>query len=161
MSVEEFANNLYSTPISTAFREITWVVPFVQSVHILAITVVIGASIVMDLRLAGILATDESPRTVIKRHLPWLWTALVVLLCSGTVLIVAEPYRVMTNLVFWVKMGLVLLGLVLTLLFRYPALHPEYRIEHARLAGLLKPTAWLSLVIWIVVVFCGRWIAYL
>jgi len=161
MSVEEFATNLYATPVSTAIRETTWIIPTVQSLHIIAITVVIGAAIVMDLRLAGVLATDETPRAVVKRHLPWMWTALVALLATGTVLVVAEPYRVMTNQVFWIKMGLVLFGFILTLLFRYPILHPEYRIEHARLAALVKPTAWTSLAIWVVVVFCGRWIAYL
>lgn len=161
MSVEEFANNLYATEISTAFREITWVVPAVQSIHILSIAVVIGSAIVMDLRLAGVLATDETPRAVVKRHLPWMWGALVLLLASGSLLMVAEPYRVLTNQVFWIKMGLVLLGFILTLLFRYPVLHPEFRIEHSRLAALVKPTAWASLAIWVVVVFCGRWIAYL
>ena len=161
MSVAEFAKNLYTTPVSTAIREIAWIIPTVQSVHILSVTVVVGAAIVMDLRLAGVLATDESPRSVVKRHLPWMWTALGLLLATGSILVVAEPYRVMTNQVFWIKMALILVAFFVTLLFRYPVLHPEYQIEHARLARLVKPTAWASFAIWIVVVFCGRWIAYL
>ena len=160
MSVEQFAQNLYGTAISTSLREAAWVVPAVQSIHILAIAAVLGAAIVMDLRLAGVLATDETPRGVVKRHLPWMWGGLALLLASGTVLGLAEPYRVLTNLVFWVKMGLVLTGFTLTLLFRYPILHPDYRIDHARTAMLIKPMAWASLAIWIIVVFCGRWIAY-
>jgi hypothetical protein len=64
------------------------------------------------------------------------------------------------NEVFWVKMALVVTGFALTLLFRYPILHPDYRIEHARAARLVKPMAWASLAIWVVVIFCGRWIAY-
>lgn len=160
MSVEQFAQNLYGTAISTSLREAAWVVPAVQSIHIVAIAAVLGAAIVMDLRLAGVLATDETPRGVVKRHLPWMWGGLALLLASGTVLGLAEPYRVLTNLVFWVKMGLVLTGFTLTLLFRYPMLHPDYRIDHARAAMLIKPMAWASLAIWIIVVFCGRWIAY-
>ncbi|MEC3949631.1 DUF6644 family protein [Sphingobium sp. HWE2-09] len=160
MSVEKFAQSLYGTAISTGLRETAWIVPAVQSVHIVAIAAVIGAAIVMDLRLAGVLATDETPRGVVKRHLPWMWSGLAVLLTSGFVLGLAEPYRVLTNLVFWVKMALVLTGFTLTLLFRYPILHPDYRIEHARAARLIKPMAWASLAIWMMVVFCGRWIAY-
>lgn len=160
MSVEQFAQGLYDTPISTSLRDITWMVPTVQSIHIIAIAAVIGAAIVMDLRLAGVLATDETPRGVVRRHLPWMWAGLALLLVTGFVLALAEPYRVLTNPVFWTKMALVLAGFALTLLFRYPILHPEYRIEHARAARLIKPMAWASLAIWVIVVFCGRWIAY-
>lgn len=160
MSVAQFAQNLYGTPISTSLREIAWIVPAVQSIHIIAIAAVIGAAIVMDLRLAGVLATDETPRTVVRRHLPWMWSGLGFLLVSGMVLGLAEPYRVLMNPIFWAKMALVLTGFFLTLLFRYPILHPDYQIEHARAAALVKPMAWASLAIWVTVVFCGRWIAY-
>lgn len=160
MSVEQFTQNLYGTPISTGLREAAWVVPAVQSIHIIAIAAVLGAAIVMDLRLAGVLATDETPRGVVKRHLPWMWGGLALLLASGTLLGWAEPYRVLMNPIFWAKMALVLTGFTLTLVFRYPILHPDYRIEHARAARLIKPMAWASLAIWVMVVFCGRWIAY-
>ena len=160
MSVESFANGLYNTPVSTGIREVTWIIPAVQSVHIVAIAGVVGAAIVMDLRLAGVLATDETPRVVVKRHLPWLWSSLGLLLATGFVLGLGEPYRVLMNPVFWAKMALVLTGFALTLLFRYPILHPDYRLEHARAARLVKPLAWASLAIWVAVVFCGRWIAY-
>lgn len=160
MSVEQFAQNLYGSAISTGIREVSWIIPAVQSIHIIGIAVVIGAAIVMDLRLAGVLATDETPQTVVRRHLPWMWSALGLLLATGFVLGLGEPYRVLTNLVFWSKMGLVLTAFVLTLLFRYPILHPDYRHEHARAAKLVKPLAWASLGIWVAVVFCGRWIAY-
>lgn len=160
MSVAQFAQHLYGTGISTSLREIAWIVPAVQSIHIVAIAAVLGAAIVMDLRLAGVLATDETPHGVVKRHLPWMWGGLALLLASGTLLGWAEPYRVLMNPVFWAKMALVLTGFVLTLLFRYPILHPDYRIEHARAARLIKPMAWASLAIWVIIVFCGRWIAY-
>jgi hypothetical protein len=39
-------------------------------------------------------------------------------------------------------------------------LHPQFRLEHARWAALIKPMAWVSLLVWIAVIFCGRWIAY-
>lgn len=160
MSVEQFSNGLYNTAVSTGIRETSWIIPAVQSVHIVAIAGVIGAAIVMDLRLAGVLATDEMPQTVVRRHLPWMWSSLALLLATGLVLGLGEPYRVLMNEVFWIKMGLVLTGFVLTLVFRYPVLHPEYRAEHARAARLVKPLAWVSLAIWIAVIFCGRWIAY-
>jgi hypothetical protein len=160
MTLQEISAALYTTPISTGIRETTWIIPTTQSIHILAIAVVVGSALVTDLRLAGVLATDETPRTVVRRYLPWLWVAISVLLLTGTLLVVGEPNRVLGNPVFWTKMGLVVFAVSLTLLFRYPLLHAQFRLEHARWAALVKPMAWLSLLVWIAVIFCGRWIAY-
>lgn len=160
MNLRQFTLALYDSPVSTGIRDTTWLIPLVQSIHIVAISVLIGSAVVSDLRLAGVLATDETPRTVVRRHLPWMWGALAVLLATGLIMTTGEPNRVLANAIFWYKMGLVLLAFVLTLLFRYPILHPEFRLEHARWASFAKPLAWISLVIWIAVVFCGRWIAY-
>jgi hypothetical protein len=160
MTIDQFAQFIYSTQVSTALREISWMVPMLQSVHIIGIATLIGASLVMDLRLAGVLAVDEAPQIVVRRHLPWMWAGLGVLLLSGLTLGLAEPDRVMTNSLFWIKMGLVLTGFFLTLLFRYPMLKPDFQGENVRLAALVKPMAWLSLAIWVAVVCYGRWIAY-
>ena len=160
MSIETFGNWLYETPISTSIRDITWIIPTVQSIHILAIAIVVGSALVSDLRLAGVLATDETPATVVRRYLPWMWGALVVLLLTGIVMLVAEPGRTLTNTVFWIKMALVLSAFALTMAFRKPLLDPQFRIDHAHWRAAVKPAAWASLAIWIAVVFCGRWISY-
>jgi uncharacterized membrane protein len=160
MTLHDISGALYTTPISSAIRETAGIIPATQSIHIVAITVVVGSALVTDLRLAGVLATDEAPQTVVRRYLPWMWTAIAVLLATGTILAVGEPNRVLTNTVFWSKMALVAFAFTLTLLFRYPILHPQFQLEHARWAALVKPMAWLSLAVWIAVIFCGRWIAY-
>jgi hypothetical protein len=160
MNIHQISSALYATPISTQIRETAGVIPATQSIHILAIAVVVGSALMTDLRLARVLATDESPQTIIRRYLPWMWTALAVLLTTGAILAVGEPNRVLANPIFWSKMALVVLAFSLTLLFRYPFLHPEFRLEHARWAALARPMAWVSLLIWIAVIFCGRWIAY-
>jgi hypothetical protein len=160
MDIHQISSALYSTAISTGIRESAAIIPTTQSIHIIAIAVVVGSALVTDLRLAGVLATDESPQIVVRRYLPWMWAALAVLLTTGAILAVGEPNRVLANPVFWSKMGLVVLAFLLTLLFRYPILHPQFRLEHARWAALAKPMAWLSLLVWIAVIFCGRWIAY-
>ena len=160
MTLQQFSADLYASPISTGIRETVWIIPTTQSVHIVAIAVVIGSALVTDLRLAGVLATDETPRTVVRRYLPWMWAALALLLATGLIMTVGEPNRVITNQVFWSKMALVAFAFCLTLLFRYPILHPQFRLEHARWAALAKPMAWVSLLVWVAVIFCGRWIAY-
>ena len=157
MSVESFGDWLYATPISTIIRETTWIIPTVQSVHILAIAVIVGSSLVSELRLAGMLATDQAPAAIVRRYLPRIWWALLVLLLTGSVLIVAEPGRTLGNTVFWIKMGMIASALALTLIFRKPLL---VAADEADLALAAKPVAWLLLMVWIAVIFCGRFIAY-
>lgn len=156
MPMQAVIDWISQTPLSEAIRNQSWVVPGVQAIHICAIAVVVGSALVSELRLAGLIATDEAPGVVIKRYLPWMWRALAVLLLSGLILVWGEPDRSLLNRVFWLKMSMVLGGFVVSLLFRKPLLDPE-RAAHP---WLIKPVAWLSLSIWIGVVCGGRWIAY-
>lgn len=160
MDIETFSSALYETPLSTGIRQITWLIPGIQSVHILAIGILVGSALVMELRLAGLLATDENPGTVIRRHLPWLWGALGVLLLTGTTLGIAEPARVLGNSIFWWKMIAVAGAFVVTLLLRRPLLRPDLVLEQAAWRVAIKPSAWLLLGAWIFAIYCGRWIAY-
>jgi ABC-type Fe3+-siderophore transport system permease subunit len=135
-------------------------VPAVQAIHICAIAVVVASAMIGELRLVGMIAADETSATVLKRYLPWMWRALVVLLLSGIILVWGEPERTLFSWVFWLKMGLVLIGFVLSVLFRKPLLDPEFNARRAARAWSIRPVAWLSLSIWIAVVCSGRWIAY-
>lgn len=111
---------IYASPLSTAIRDILWVIPTVQSIHILAITVLFGSAVISDLRLAGVFATDEPLRGVVRRYYPWMRNALLVLLFTGLIMIIAEPDRVLVNSTFWLKMALVVSAFTLTLLLRRP-----------------------------------------
>lgn len=157
----KFGDWLYATPVSTAIREASWIIPNVQSVHILAIAVVVGSALATELRFAGVFATDRPATDVMTRFLPWMRWALLALLLTGLVLVVAEPGRTLTNPVFLVKMALVAGASLVTLqarksmLVATPSTSPD--VSPAETSKLL---AWLMLVIWVVVIFCGRFIAY-
>jgi len=160
MTMQAIIYWISNTPVSEVIRDESWIVPAVQAIHICAIAVVVGSAMIGELRLVGMIAADETPATVLKRHLPWMWRALVVLLLSGMILVWGEPERTLFNRLFWLKMGLVFIGFVLSMLFRKPLLDPEFDAQRAARAWSIKPVAWLSLSIWIAVVCSGRWIAY-
>ena len=160
MAMQAVIDWISGTSLSEAIRNQSWVVPAVQAVHICAIAMVAGSALVSELRLVGAIASDEPPAAVIKRYLPWMWGALVVLLLTGLILVWGEPERTLLNRLFWLKMSLVLIGVVLSVLFRKPLLDPEFNARHPARTWLIKPVALLSLCIWIAVVCSGRWIAY-
>ena len=147
---------LYGTAVSSAIRDTDWIVPTVQAVHICAITVVVGSALVTELRVAGVVAPDESLNVVAQRYLPWMWRALAVLVATGLVMVVGEPERVLGNWVFWIKMSLVALGVLLSVSLRRPLL----RAADAPPRRPAKALAWLLLILWVGVIFSGRWIAY-
>ena len=82
---------------------------------------------------------------------------IVAFLATGTVMIIAEPGRSLTNPVFQIKVGLICLALLHTLFV-------GSQIHRAQIGSLALPrsvlTVWPSFALWIGIVFAGRWIAY-
>ena len=161
LRLSEFCDWLKATPLSVAIQSVSWLIPAVQTVHILAIASLIGASLAMSLHLLGVSARTESSRDVAARYLPILWWALPILLASGAVLIIAEPARSLKNPVMALKMALLLVACIATLAFQLPLRRDAsfWRVTRAR-ALTAKSLALLSLGLWVGVIFAGRWIAY-
>lgn len=161
MQIQTVIDWISSTALSRAIQDnASWVVPTEQSFHIVGLAILAGSVLVSELRLLGILATDESPSAVLKRHLPWAWGGLALLIVTGLLLVFGEPERELTSQIFWLKMGLIVSGMLILLLFRMPLLNPNIDINSPARKWTIKPLAWLLFAIWIVVVCAGRWIAY-
>ncbi len=159
MSIESFSVWLDKTPLSLQIKEAGWFVPAVQTVHIAAICVVIGSSLLMDLRLLGV-AKDVPISVYVRRYSPWIGISIAVLLLSGITLIIGEPGRTLGNWVFWTKMALVTLGALLTAVFAVPVAQDEIYWDSGRRRQAATLIATLSLAVWVAVIVCGRWIAY-
>lgn len=142
-------------------RNEVWVIPLTQSIHIMAVGIVLASALMLTLRLTGTAGTDLSLLQVQQRFGPWLTGALGVLLLTGIVLIVGEPARELLAFSFWLKMVLVACGAVLSRWFqRSVQAQPdawESRLSHL---GSVRTVACAALLIWIAIVFLGRFIAY-
>lgn len=150
-----------NTALSLTIREAAWIVPAVQTIHIVCVAIVISAVFLVDLRILGAFAPAQPLASVARRFLPWIWYALVVLLITGTLLIVGEPARSLTNPAFALKMTmLVAVALLTTVIQRPLTINSGYWDESAPRRGVLKGIAVVSLVLWSAIVFAGRWIAY-
>jgi hypothetical protein len=161
MSVmQRLSDAIAQTDGSIAIASAGWVIPTVQAIHILAIAVVMSATAMLNLRLAGFIGQDSSVRQLANRSLPWLWWSLPVLLATGLVMIVGEPARELTNAYFWSKMALVLLATALTVVLQRLLDDCPYRAMTPAKRGVTRAISLLSLVLWLAIIFCGRWIAY-
>jgi hypothetical protein len=157
-AIQRFCDWLQGTCFSAGIQTRSWAVPALQSVHIVAIAALFGASLAYSLHVLGLSARDQATPHVASRQLPIVWAALPVLLVSGALLIAAEPARSLLNPVFAIKMGLLLLASGLTL---YPQLSarrdPQFWVRRQRLA---RGLAGSTLALWVGVIIAGRLIAY-
>ena len=156
-----FTEWLSQTSISLAIQTHDWVIPTVQSVHIVAIGVVLGSVFMIDLRVLGLAGRDQSLTETTGRFGPWLSGALCVLLATGVLMVIGEPARELLAFSFWLKMFLVAVGTVTAAVFQISLRKNE--IEWEQSLAKRRTTKWLALatlLIWVCIVILGRLIAY-
>jgi hypothetical protein len=117
----EFARWLAQTRISLAIQTHLWVVPTIQSIHIVAIGIVMSSVLMMDLRVFRLAGVDQPMAEMTRRFAPWLWSALAVLFTTGVLMVVGEPVRELLSLSFWLKMSLIIIGAALVAGFQCSA----------------------------------------
>lgn len=159
--IAQFSEWLAGTELSLLFSTVSWIVPLVQTIHILAIAIVIASMAMLNLRVVGIAGRSHGVGQMAERFLPWMWRALPVLVATGAMLIVAEPPRSLLNPLFQAKMGLLLAVVLLTVGFQamLKAQGARWDTDDGVTAGA-RLVAVLSLILWIAIIFAGRWIAY-
>lgn len=159
--MKHFADWLASTDLSSFIGAVSWLVPAVQSIHILALAVISGALLMLDLRVLGWAGTQQSVAQVTRRFSPWIWGALVALAATGTILIIGEPRREFLSVSFWVKMALLAIGSSFVIALQRSLKHKPDSWEES--LGNLRSTkvlAVVALVVWVGVIFMGRFIAW-
>jgi hypothetical protein len=160
--MEQFANWLYVTPPSVLIQtHSAWVIPTIQSVHIVAIGISVGAVLMIDLRVLGLAGRDQTLRETTDRFGPWLSWSMVVLLVTGVLMIIGEPPRELLAISFWLKMLLVAVATLIMAAFLISLRRNEQHWERTLLNSLgIKLLAVVTLFIWVGIIFMGRMIGY-
>ena len=157
----ELSNWLAATPLSHAIQATGWIIPTLQTMHILGVGVLFTSAVLVDLRVLRLLQRDIPLGVVIHRFLPVIWPLLLFLLVTGSLLIVGEPRRSLLNASFLIKMSLLALAILLTAVLQWLVASSQ-KAQESDQAGWVagRVVASASLVIWCGILFAGRWIAY-
>jgi len=147
-----FAAWLLHTPVTAFLENAAWAVPTIQTLHILCIAIVFGGAVFINLRIFGLIERDEPVATVLGRFLPSMTIAIIILAITGALLIASEPNRAMFRVVFWVKMGLVLLAVAATWTQRRLILAGAARDGGAATLSV-RLVAGLTILLWVGVIF--------
>ena len=160
-AISEFSGWLAATTLSHSIQTAGWVIPTLQTIHILSVAVVFSSAILVDLRLWRLLNRDVPLPEITRRFLPAIWPILLVLLITGSLLIIGEPRRSLLNSTFYLKMALLAVAVLLTAWLQWTASSsPNFwdRNRGRRVAGQLAAS--VSMLVWCGILFAGRWIAY-
>jgi hypothetical protein len=150
-----------ATPLSQWMQVTPWVVPTVQTVHILAIAVVASSALMIDLRLVGAFWAERPIKAVSSRFLPLVWWPLIVLLATGAIMVISEPARSLKNPAFQLKMLLLIAAIAVTALLQVLLRrNPKFADPRKGPRAAAFAVAIASMLLWSVIIFAGRWIAY-
>ena len=161
VALSELSKWLAATPLSHTIQTSSWIIPTIQIIHILGVAVLFSSAVLVDLRIWRLLERDIPLAQVARRFLPPIWPVLLILLVTGSLLIVGEPRRSLLNSTFYLKMALLAVAIMLTAgLQRSISSSPNSwdKDRGRQLAARFAATA--SIAVWCGILFAGRWIAY-
>lgn len=151
-----FLDAVGRTPLSQLMQTVRWIIPLIQSTHILALSLVFVSAAVVDLRILGVAGRGQALENLTARFLPWVGWGVLVLLVTGLLLMVAEPHRALLNPFFELKMAALVVVGGMTWFIAARAGGGSTLVQ----GGSAKALAVGSLILWLVIIALGRWIAY-
>jgi hypothetical protein len=143
------------TALGAAIRDSRVLFPIIESLHLLALTVLLGTILVMDLRLLGKGLRLQSVPFVTRSLAPLTLWRLVAMLATGFMLFASEAMKSYASPPFRVKM----VTLAVAALFHWTVFRSAVNSEtigRLRSAG----TAIVSLTLWFGVAVAGRAIGF-
>jgi len=160
MNVQEMLDQIEALQISVMMRESTWLFPTVETVHVLALVLVIGTIARVDLRLLSIMNAKDSVSQVMAGLLPWTWGGFIVAAISGTLMFVSHPTKYLETVPFQIKLVLLALAGLNMLVFHFVALKHVGEWDTGPTPRGAKVAAGTSLFLWLSIVVVGRWIGF-
>jgi uncharacterized membrane protein len=161
MSLYTFLQRLSETAFSMWLRGSTWAEPVIESIHVLTLTVFLGFTVLLDLRLMGVSMRERRASQVLAQLNPWVKASFAVMIVSGTLLFTGDPASFYSTIFFKIKMIMLLLALANILVFNWTAGRTIAEWDQARDTPRgAKAAAIISLVLWVAIIAAGRAIAY-
>lgn len=157
----DFFQKLNDLPIAETIRSSALAFPWLESVHVLTIALVLGTIAVVDLRLLGVASSHRPVTVLVKRILPITWGAFAVAVITGAAMFLSNAVEYIGNTAFLVKMGLLLLAGVNMLVFHFVTYRGVGQWdEGARPPAGARAAGAISISVWIAIVAFGRWIGF-
>ena len=160
-AIHDFARWVDSHAVSTALHESYYMYNWIESTHVLALMLSLGILVLIDLRMLGVALPGVPASELARRlNLPML-LGFTVMMITGVLLFYAIPIRTSQSIWFRIKFLLLICAAINAWLFHRRMRQATPGWDTARRAPpALRRGALLSLLFWVMIVLCGRLIAY-
>ena len=157
----EFFKAIEATPVGVFMRENVLAFPLVESIHVLALTIVVGTIGMIDLRLLGVSARNHAVTKFSNEVVPITWWAFALAAVTGTLLFTSKAADYTHNFFFVGKMILMALAGVNMGIFEFFIYKSVKNWDSDTPTPMsAKVAASLSLFFWLGVIIFGRWIGF-
>ncbi len=129
----------------------------ILSVHAIGMGVLVGASLLIDLRILGV--APDLPLAPFKKLYRFIWAGFWIQVVSGILLLIAYPTKSLTNVDFYLKLTLIGLGVAFMQIIKKRVFSDSIASETAMMANGRVFAIW-SLIFWVGAVTAGRLLAY-
>ena len=140
---------LQHTQWAMAISGSTWAYPYVQMTHFAGLSLWVGTSIAVDLRLLGAGRNRRAFAEISEGLFVWNWIGFAIAFAGGFMLFATAASEFIVNSAFRLKVGVLLpLALVLHIAIQYKARAWDQAAETplaARIAGLAEILFWLAI----------------
>jgi hypothetical protein len=151
--------SLEASGVSTWLRtsQSLWAFPFVLALHTVGLGLIVGSTVVVDLRILG--GAARVPLKPFERFFSIMWLGLALNAASGLLLFAKEATTVGISLVFWTKITLIALSIwVLTRIRR--KVFDDPLVDQRPVPSDVRALALLSILLWVGAITAGRLMAY-
>ena len=119
-----------------------YTVAFINVTHLLSLVVFIGALLVVDLRLLGSGMRRQPLSDVVTAARPWLFGGFVAMFITGSLQVVATPMKAYFSDQFWLKMQLLIVGVIFTAVVRTLIANRDEAPAWGKIAGVASIALW-------------------
>ena len=143
--------------LGNAIRGSSWLFPVIESIHLLALALIGGLVLVLNLRLLGFGLRSPAAAEIARETQPWLTGGLATMIVTGILLFLSESVKCYYSPAFWTKMTFLGPAIV----FTYTAHRKVAMSDEGKVKPLwTRVTALTSVALWSVVGTAGRWIGF-
>jgi hypothetical protein len=135
------------TSLGTAISDTVWMFPAIETVHILAMAVMFGGLLVLNLRMLGLGMVRQPLPMLAGTLMPFVNWGVIIMLISGYMMFASEAMKAFANDGFKFKM----LSLAAVLIFQYTIYRTTLKKDDAVRS---KPIGWACAVVNFVLWFC-------
>jgi len=161
MDISPWLKSLEDTGFATGVRNSLYLFPLLESVHVMALSLVFGTITVVDLRLLGLASRQRPFARLSSELLTWTWAAFALTALTGAMMFTTNARVYVDNTAFRIKLVLLALAGLNMLAFHLTDGRTVAQWDRRPSAPPLgKIAAALSIALWIAIIFAGRVIGF-